>query len=264
MKIDLSAHRAIVSGSTDGIGFAIAVGLARAGAAVVVNGRSDDSTKAAAERVQQLVPGAKVSAVAGDLSSSEGADNFIAQSGDADILINNVGMFAYTPFETTTDAEWTKFFETNVMSGVRLSRHYLSSMLKKNWGRIIFISSESALNIGLNLTTYSMTKTAQLAVSRGLAEMTAGTGVTVNSVLPGPTRTRALDGLVRAKSKELGVSEAEFERNFVTQIRPSTLLKRLSSPEEVANLVVYVASEQASSTNGASLRVDGGIVRTVA
>jgi NAD(P)-dependent dehydrogenase (short-subunit alcohol dehydrogenase family) len=264
MQIDLSRHRAIVSGSTAGIGFAIAAGLAESGAAVVLNGRKEETTRAAAEALKKRVPKARVDGVAADLGTAEGTDSFIRKAGDADILINNLGIFEPKPFEQITDRDWLRFFEVNLMSGVRLSRHYLPLMKAKNWGRIVFISSESGLQIPAEMIHYGVTKTAQLAVARGLAETTAGTGVTVNAVLPGPTRSEGVGEFVKELARNEGVSEAEFERQFFATMRPTSLLKRFATVEEVANMVVYVASEQASATNGAALRVDGGVVRAVA
>jgi NAD(P)-dependent dehydrogenase (short-subunit alcohol dehydrogenase family) len=264
MQIDLSRHRAIVSGSTAGIGFAIAAGLAESGAAVVINGRKDESVRAATAELSKRVPNARVDGIAADLGTAEGVEAFIRQAGDADILINNLGIFEPKPFEQITDADWIRFFEVNVMSGVRLSRHYLPLMKVKNWGRIVFISSESGLQIPAEMIHYGMTKTAQLAIARGLAETTAGTGVTVNAVLPGPTRSEGVGDFVKELARTQGVSEAEFEREFFATMRPTSLLKRFATVEEVANMVVYVASEQASATNGAALRVDGGVVRAVA
>jgi NAD(P)-dependent dehydrogenase (short-subunit alcohol dehydrogenase family) len=264
MKIDLSRHRAIVSGSSAGIGFAIAAGLAESGAAVVVNGRSDNSTAQAVARLSQQIPGARIEGIAADLGTAAGMDSFIARAGEADILVNNLGIFEPKPFAEIPDADWFRFFETNVMSGVRLSRHYLPRMLAKNWGRIAFISSESALQTPAEMIHYGMTKTAQLALSRGLAELTKGTGVTVNAVLPGPTRSEGVGEFVKQMARQRGISEAEAEQNFFKEIRPSSLLQRFATVEEVANLVVYTVSEQASATNGAALRVDGGVVRTIA
>jgi NAD(P)-dependent dehydrogenase (short-subunit alcohol dehydrogenase family) len=263
MQIDLSKHRAVVSGSTAGIGFAIAAGLAESGAAVVINGRKEESTRAAVQALKARVPQARVDGVAADLGSRQGVDAFIARAGDADILINNVGIFEPKPFEQIPDEDWLRFYEVNVMSGVRLSRHYLPRMKTKNWGRIVFISSESALQIPAEMIHYGMTKTAQLAIARGLAETTSGTGVTVNAVLPGPTRSEGVGDFVKELAKAEGVSEAEFERQFFATMRPTSLLKRFATVEEVANMVVYVASEQASATNGAALRVDGGVVRAI-
>ncbi len=264
MKIDLGKHRAIVSGSTAGIGFAIATGLARAGAAVVLNGRSESSTIEAVRRLSELIPDARVDGIAADLGSAAGANYFVSKAGSADIVVNNLGTYGPKPFAEITDAEWVHYFEANVMSGVRLARHYFPRMLTANWGRIIFISSKSALQIPAEMIHYGMTKTAQLAVARGLAELTVGTGVTVNSVLPGPTRSEGVATFLRDMAKARDVSETEVEKNFFSEARPSSLLRRFASVEEVANMVVYVASEQAAATNGAALRVDGGVVRAIA
>jgi NAD(P)-dependent dehydrogenase (short-subunit alcohol dehydrogenase family) len=264
MKIDLSGKRAIVSGSSAGIGFAIAHGLAAAGASVVVNGRGGKTTEAAKRRICDLVPGAKVESVAGDLSTAAGVAQLTERVPETDILVNNLGIFEPKPFEAITDDDWHRFFETNVMSGIRLSRAYLPGMRKRDWGRIIFISSESGLNIPVEMIHYGMTKTAQLAISRGLAESVAGTGITVNAVLPGPTRSEGVSEFFAKLAKEKGVTQEEMERQFIAQNRPSSLLQRLATVEEVANMVVYACSPQASATNGAALRVDGGVVRSIA
>jgi NAD(P)-dependent dehydrogenase (short-subunit alcohol dehydrogenase family) len=263
MIIDLSNKRAIVTGSTAGIGFAIARGLARAGAAVVINGRSRDSVAAAIERLKGEVPRSRVEGIPADLARADGVADFVRQAGDADILVNNLGIFEPKPFEAISDDDWHRFFDTNVMSGIRLSRHYLPKMLERDWGRIVFISSESGLNIPVEMIHYGMTKTAQLAIARGLAESVAGTGVTVNSVLPGPTRSEGVADFFAKMAKDQGVSQAEMEAQFVAQNRPTSLIKRLATPEEVANMVVYVCSPQASATTGAALRVDGGVVRSI-
>ncbi|HEY4163395.1 MAG TPA: SDR family oxidoreductase [Dongiaceae bacterium] len=263
MRIDLTGKRAIVTGSTAGIGHAIAAGLAQSGAAVVVNGRSEAKVKEAVARLQKAVPGAKAEGVAADLGNAAGVEAFLAKAGDADILINNMGIFDPKPFGDIPDADWMRFFEVNVMSGVRLSRHYLPKMLAKNWGRIVFISSESAINIPVEMIHYGTTKTAQLAISRGLAQMTAGTGVTVNAVLPGPTRSDGVADFLEKMAGEQGVSADQIGNDFIAQHRSTSLLKRLATVEEVANMVVYVSSKEASATNGAALRVDGGVVNTI-
>jgi NAD(P)-dependent dehydrogenase (short-subunit alcohol dehydrogenase family) len=264
MNIDLTGKTAVVTGSTSGIGFAIAQGLATAGARVILNGRKDDGVRAAVAKLLERAPGADASGVTADLATSEGVAKFLAEVSDADILVNNLGIFEPKPFLDIPDADWLRFFETNVMSGVRMSRAFLPRMLAKNWGRIVFISSESALNIPPEMVHYGMTKTAQLAISRGLAEMTAGSGVTVNSVLPGPTRSEGVADFFAKMAADEGVSQAEMEARFIAEHRPSSLLRRLASVEEVANMVVYVCSPQASATNGAALRVDGGVVKTIA
>jgi len=264
MKIEFNGKTAIVSGSTSGIGFAIALGLARSGARVILNGRHEDRVEKAAAQLRALVPGADVSGIAADLATAKGAEEFIAAAGPTDILVNNLGIFEPKSFGDISDADWLRFFETNVLSGVRLSRKYLPSMIARNWGRIIFISSESALNTPPEMIHYGMTKTAQLAVSRGLAELTAGTGVTVNSVLPGPTRSEGVADFFRQMAEDEGIAQAEMEARFIAEHRPSSLLKRLADVEEVANMVVYLCSVQASATNGAAVRVDGGVVKTIA
>jgi NAD(P)-dependent dehydrogenase (short-subunit alcohol dehydrogenase family) len=263
MKIDLSGKRAVVSGSTVGIGFAIAQGLAEAGAQVVVNGRTEERVQTALKRLGKAVPGAKLEGVTADLATKAGCDAFLAKVPEADILVNNLGIFEPKPFVEISDDDWHRFFETNVMSGVRLSRHYLPGMLARNWGRMVFIASESAVNTPVEMVHYGMTKTAQLAVARGLAEGTAGTGVTVNSVLPGPTRSEGVADFFGKLAAEQGVSQGQLEADFLAQHRPSSLLKRLATVDEVANMVVYVCSKQASATNGAALRVDGGVVRSI-
>jgi NAD(P)-dependent dehydrogenase (short-subunit alcohol dehydrogenase family) len=264
MKIDLTNRRAVITGSTSGIGFAIAHGLAESGAAIVVNGRYQASVDAATRRLAQSVPRARIEGIAADLSRPDGVAAFVQRARETDILVNNIGIFEPKAFAAISEDEWQRFFDTNVMSGVRLSRHYLPAMLRAGWGRIVFISSESAINIPAEMVHYGMTKTAQLAVSRGIAESVAGSGVTVNAVLPGPTRS---DGVVQFFAKlaqEQGVSEAEMEREFIAKNRPSSLIRRLASVEEVASMVVYVCSPQASATTGAALRVDGGVVRSIA
>lgn len=264
MKIDLSDKTALVTGSTAGIGHAIARGLAAAGAEVVINGRSKAKVDAAMVSIVRAVVNAKVRGVAADVSTAAGCDELVAALPQTDILINNAGIFEPKPFVDIPDADWSRFFETNVMSGVRLSRAYLPGMLKRNWGRIVFISSESALNIPTEMIHYGTTKTAQLAVSRGLAEMTRGTAVTVNSVLPGPTMSEGVETFVKDLAKQHGQSVEEAASQFVKQFRPTSLLQRFASVEEVANMVVYVASKESSATNGAALRVEGGIVQTIA
>jgi NAD(P)-dependent dehydrogenase (short-subunit alcohol dehydrogenase family) len=264
MKIDLSDKTALVTGSTAGIGHAIAKGLAAAGAEVVVNGRTQAKVDAAVVSIVRAVAHAKVSGIAADVSTAAGCNSLVAALPDTDILINNAGIFEPKAFADIPDEDWSRFFEVNVMSGVRLSRAYLPAMLKRNWGRVIFISSESALNIPAEMIHYGMTKTAQLAVSRGLAEMTRGTAVTVNSVLPGPTMSEGVETFVKDLAKSKGLSVEEAASNFVKTFRPTSLLQRFASVEEVANMVVYVASKEASATNGAALRVEGGIVQTIA
>jgi NAD(P)-dependent dehydrogenase (short-subunit alcohol dehydrogenase family) len=263
VRISLEGRRAVVTGSTAGIGFAIAAGLAEAGAEVVLNGRQERSAEAAVQRIRERLPDARVQAVAADLSSQAGTAHFIARAGEADILVNNVATFQEQRFEEITDEDWIRYFQTNVLSGTRLSRHYLPPMLKRNWGRIVFISSESAINVPKEMIHYGVTKTAQLAVSRGLAELTAGSAVTVNAVLPGPTRTEGVSAGFKASSEKMSIAQDELERQYMAKRRPTSLLRRLETPEEVANLVVFVCSREASGINGTALRVDGGVVRSI-
>jgi NAD(P)-dependent dehydrogenase (short-subunit alcohol dehydrogenase family) len=264
MNIDLTGKLAIVSGSTSGIGFAIAQGLANAGATVVINGRTQAAVDKAIAGIRRGVPNAKLRGVALDLSTAAGCDALLKAEPVADILVNNLGIFAMQDFFDIPDSEWTRFFEVNVMSGVRLSRAYLPGMVKKNWGRVIFISSESGLNIPTEMIHYGFTKTANLSIARGLAKRVKGTGVTVNAVLPGPTMSEGVEVFLREAAKRSGKSMDETAANFVKTHRPSSIIQRVATPEEVANLVVYVASQQASATTGAALRVDGGVVDTIA
>ncbi|MTV12391.1 MULTISPECIES: SDR family oxidoreductase [Bradyrhizobium] len=264
MKIDLSGKTALVTGSTAGIGNAIAKGLAETGAEVVVNGRGQAKVDAAVAAIAKAVPGAKVRGVAADVSTAAGCKALLAALPEVDILVNNAGIFEPKPFFDIPDEDWSRFYEVNVMSGVRLSRGNLQGMLKRNWGRIVFISSESGLNIPTEMIHYGMTKTAQLAIARGLAELTKGTAVTVNSVLPGPTMSEGVETFVKDLAKQNGQSVEEAASNFVKQHRPTSLLQRFASTEEIANLVVYVCSKQASATNGAALRAEGGIVNSIA
>lgn len=260
MNLKLDDKLALVTGSTKGIGLAIATSLAREGARVIVNGRSEKSCGEAVEKIRAAVPAAKLEVFAGDLAEAEGADALAKRHPHVDILVNNLGIFEPKAFEQIPDADWRRFFEVNVLSGVRLSRIYFPGMKARNWGRIIFISSESALQIPSEMIHYGMTKTAQIAVARGLAELSAGTGVTVNSILPGPTRSDGVDEFVKQLSG--GKPFAEFEKEFFEKIRPTSLIKRFATTEEVANLVAYVCSPLSSATNGAALRVDGGCVKS--
>jgi NAD(P)-dependent dehydrogenase (short-subunit alcohol dehydrogenase family) len=264
MHIDLSGKTALVTGSTAGIGHAIAKGLAATGASVVLNGRAQAKVDSAVAAITKAVPGAKVRGVAADVSTAAGCNVLLATLPDVDILINNAGIFEPKGFFDIPDEDWSRFYEVNVMSGVRLSRAYMPGMLKRNWGRIVFISSESALNIPKEMIHYGMTKTAQLAVARGLAEMTRGTAVTVNSVLPGPTMSEGVETFVKDLAKQNGQSVEEAAARFVKQHRPTSLVERFASVEEIANMVVYVSSREASVTNGAALRAEGGIIQTIA
>lgn len=259
MDLQLSNKLALVSGSTKGIGLAIATGLAREGAKVIINGRTEKSVSEALEKISKEVSKAKLESFAGDLAHAATAEKLAKQFPDVEVLVNNLGIFEPKPFEEIPDDDWRRFFEVNVLSGVRLSRIYLPRMKQRNWGRIIFISSESGIQIPAEMIHYGMTKTAQLAVSRGIAETCAGTGVTCNAVLPGPTRSDGVDAFVQQLSG--GRPFVEFEKEFFKSIRPSSLIKRFATTEEVANMVVYVCSPLSSATNGAALRVDGGVVR---
>jgi NAD(P)-dependent dehydrogenase (short-subunit alcohol dehydrogenase family) len=264
MKIVLTGKTALVTGSTSGIGYAIARGLAAAGAEVTVNGRTQAKVDGAVATIKKAVPGAKVRGVAGSVSTVEGCNTIVTDLPEVDILVNNAGIFEPKDFFETPDEDWSRFFEVNLMSGVRLSRAYMQGMLKRNWGRIIFISSESALNIPKEMIHYGVTKTAQLAVSRGLAEITRGTAVTVNSVLPGPTMSEGVETFVKDLARQNGQSVDEAASQFVKQFRPTSLLQRFATVEEIANMVIYVASKESSATNGAALRAEGGIVQTIA
>jgi NAD(P)-dependent dehydrogenase (short-subunit alcohol dehydrogenase family) len=264
MNIDLRGRKALVTGSTAGIGFAIAQGLAASGAAVVVNGRTAPRVDAAVRKIQAAAPGTAVTGVAADGATAAGTAAMIAAAPTIDILVNNLGIFEVKPFFEIDDADWRRFFETNVLSGVRLARHYAPRLRDQGWGRILFISSESALNIPREMIHYGMTKTAQLAVSRGLAIELAGSGVTVNAVLAGPTRSEGAETFLAQMAQQSGKNQAEIEVEFFRTARPTSLLKRFATPAEVANMVVYLASEQASATTGSAVRVDGGTVNFVA
>lgn len=263
MDLQLTGKRALVTGSTAGIGYAIAESLAREGADVVVTGRTRERVNSALARITKTVPGAHVSGVAADLGTDSGYRTAVDEFPDVDILVNNLGIFEPKPFDNITDDDWRRFFEVNVLSGVRFSRHYLPHMRDRNWGRIIFISSESAIQIPAEMIHYGFTKTAQLAVARGLAETTTGSGVTVNSVLPGPTASEGVTTFIQQMAEAAGAGEGAIEQEFFRTTRPSSLLKRFETPEEIAALVTFVASPLASAINGAALRVDGGVVRSI-
>jgi NAD(P)-dependent dehydrogenase (short-subunit alcohol dehydrogenase family) len=261
MDLQLKGKLALVSGSTAGIGFAIASTLAQEGARVIVNGRSKSSVDDALKRLRSTTDG-DVQGFAGDLGTAAAAQDIARSHPGVQILVNNLGIYEPKPFEEISDADWLRIFEVNVMSGVRLARLYLPAMKRANWGRIIFISSESAIQIPPEMIHYGMTKTAQIAVARGLAETVAGTGITVNSVMPGPTKSRGVDDFVERLANTSGESFAGFEKEFFAKVRPTSLIKRFASPEEVAYMVAYVASPLASATTGAALRVDGGVIKS--
>jgi NAD(P)-dependent dehydrogenase (short-subunit alcohol dehydrogenase family) len=263
LDLRLNDKIALVTGSTAGIGFAIARALAIEGAHVYVNGRTQQRVDAAIAAIRSHGAKTKVDGVVADFSSAAGAEAVIAKLPLADVLINNVGIFEPKPFAEIPDADWYRLFEMNVMSGVRLARHYLAGMLKKNWGRIIFISSESAVQIPAEMVHYGVTKTAQVAVARGIAESVVGTGVTVNSVLAGPTESEGVAGFVEAMAKQQNKSKQAIEKEFFEHVRPSSLLKRFATVDEVAAMVAYLAGELSSATNGAALRVDGGVVKAI-
>ncbi|HTW66991.1 MAG TPA: SDR family NAD(P)-dependent oxidoreductase [Bryobacteraceae bacterium] len=263
MDLQLNSKLALVSGSTAGIGFAIAQALANEGARVIVNGRTAARVESAVRQLKAAGVAGQVEGFAADLGTSDGVSRITAQYPDVEILVNNLGIFEPKPFEQISDADWFRFFEVNVLSGIRLCRSYLPRMKEQNWGRIVFISSESALQIPKEMIHYGMTKTAQLAISRGLAETTAGTNVTVNTVLPGPTESEGVETFVKQMADAQKISQADVEREFFRSVRPSSLLQRFAHVDEVAAMVAFVCSPLASATNGAALRVDGGVVRAI-
>jgi NAD(P)-dependent dehydrogenase (short-subunit alcohol dehydrogenase family) len=263
MELGLKGKTAVVSGSTAGIGFAIAAALAAEGAKVVLNGRTEARVTAALEKIHKHVKNAELRGIAADLGTLQGVQSFLKQAPETDIVVNNLGIFETKPFLEIPDSDWLRLFEANVLSGIRLSRHYLQGMLRKNWGRVIFISSESAQHIPAEMIHYGMTKTAQVAVARGIAESVAGTGVTVNSILAGPTASEGAVNFVEGLAKQQGISTTEFEKQFFSTVRPTSLLKRFQAPEEVAAVVAFVASTQAVAINGSAVRAEGGVVRSI-
>jgi NAD(P)-dependent dehydrogenase (short-subunit alcohol dehydrogenase family) len=263
MDLDLTGKTALVTGSTRGIGFATALALAGMGARVVVNGRTQAAVTAALARIRERAPGADLDGAAADLATAAGCDGLAAAHPEVDVLVNNLGIYEVKPFAEISDEDWQHFFEVNVMSGVRMARHYLPGMLARDWGRVVFVSSESGVFIPPEMIHYGVVKASQLAVSRGLAETTAGTRVTVNAVLPGPTWVETHQERVARRAADEGRTPDEVKADFFKTRRPTSLLKRYATPEEVANMIAYVCSPAASATNGAALRVEGGIVRSM-
>ena len=264
MDLQLTGKHALVTGSTAGIGFAAAARLAAEGVHVTLNGRSKDAVERAVARLLEQVPGAKVNGAAADLSNAKGAALLSTRAAEVDILVNNLGIYEPCPFEEISDEDWFRLFEINVMSGVRLSRHALPAMKGRGFGRVVFVSSESALNPPAEMVHYGMTKAAQLSVSRALAEASKGSGVTVNSVLPGPTRTEGSRAFTEQLARDQGIDEAQVERNYFANDRPASLLQRFIHPAEVGATIAWLCSPLAAATNGSAIRVDGGIVRSIA
>jgi len=263
MDLQLQDKTAFISGSTAGIGLAIAEGLLREKATVIINGRTNQAVENTVAVLKKSFPSARVSGIAADFGKKEDVTRLIGELPDIDILINNVGIFEPKAFVDIPDEDWLRFFDVNVMSGVRLSRKVFPEMLKKNWGRILFVSSESAVFIPEEMIHYGMTKTAQLSISRGLAEMTKGTHVTVNSILPGPTKSRGVGDFVNTLAQKENMSFDDMEKKFFQQFRPTSLIQRFATPEEVANMAVYLVSPLASATNGAAVRVEGGLIKNL-
>jgi NAD(P)-dependent dehydrogenase (short-subunit alcohol dehydrogenase family) len=263
VQINLSDRTALVTGSTAGIGKAVAAGLVAAGADVTVNGRGQEGVDETVDWLSRMNGGGRVQGIAADIGTAEGCATLTKAVPDVDILINNAGIFEATPVFDISDDDWLRLFTTNVLSGIRLARAYVPSMVARGWGRVVFVSSESALHIPTEMVHYGMTKTAQLAVARGMAESVAGSGVTVNSVLPGPTLTEGVEVFLRGLAADSDGAMDDIGRDFIAAERPTSVIQRLASPEEVANLIVYTVSPQASATTGAALRVDGGVVRAI-
>jgi NAD(P)-dependent dehydrogenase (short-subunit alcohol dehydrogenase family) len=263
MNLGLQGKLAVVSGSTAGIGFAIASTLAQEGTRVVINGRTELRVTTAVEKIRQRMKGAELIGVAADLGTAAGVDALVKQVPEADILVNNLGIFEPKPFLEIPDDDWLRFFEVNVLSGVRLTRQYLPGMLQKNWGRVIFISSESAQQIPPEMIHYGMTKTAQVAIARGVAQSVAATGVTANSILVGPTASEGVGEFVQGMARQQGITPADVEKQFFASIRPTSLLKRFETPEEVAAVVAFVASTQAVAINGSAVRAEAGVVQSI-
>lgn len=263
MDLQLKNKTAFISGSTAGIGYAIAESLLKEGAHVIINGRSQETIDTAIEQLKKDTGNHAVTGIAADFAKAEEVNKLIESLPDVDILVNNAGIFEPKAFEEISDEDWFRFFEVNVMSGIRLSRSLFPKMLAKNWGRIIFISSESAVFIPDEMIHYGMTKTAQLGVSRGLAELSKGTNVTVNSILPGPTKSKGVGGFIEDLAKKGNISIVEVEEDFFKNMRPTSLIQRFLDVSEIANAVTYYVSPLASGTNGAAIRVEGGLIRSI-
>ncbi len=263
MDLELKGKTALVTGSTAGIGLAIATRFAREEASVIINGRTQERVDEALAKIRAAAPDAQLRGVAADLGTADGCESLTRSVPEVDVLVNNVGIFEPKPFEEISDQDWERFFAVNVMSGVRLSRAYLKGMRQKKWGRIVFISSESGLQIPAEMIHYGTTKTAQLAIARGLAETCSGTAITVNSVLPGPTASEGVTTFVSDLASQQNMSKADFEKEFFKSARPSSILQRFEEPDEIANVVAFVCSPLASAINGAAVRADGGVVRSI-
>jgi len=263
MNLDLSGKVALVSGSTAGIGLRTALQLAQLKAKVIVNGRSQKRVDDAVAHVKKVYPSADVQGVVADLSDAKDAEKLFKLVPKVDVLVNNLGIYEPKSFEQITDDDWRRVFDVNVLSGIRLSRFYFQKMIDNNWGRIVFVSSESAINVPSEMIHYGMTKTAQLSIARGLAELTKGTNVTVNTALVGPTATEGVETYSKHMAKEQNKTDAELEKEFFQTLRPTSLIQRKLTEEEVANLIVYLCSPASSGTNGAAMRVDGGLLRSI-
>lgn len=263
MDLKLNGKTTFISGSTAGIGFAIAKRLATEGATVIINGRTQAAVDSAVEELKSVSRNPNVSGIAADFSIIEEVNHLLSILPHIDILINNAGIFEPKPFSEIPDEDWTRMFEINVMSGVRLSRHLFPAMLEKNWGRVIFISSETAISVASEMIHYGMTKTAQLSIARGMAELTKGTDVTVNAILPGPTKSRGIEGFIKDMAEAADITPSEAEKNFFTDIRPTSLIQRFAAVDEIADTVAFYVSPLASATNGAAIRVEGGTIKTI-
>ena len=261
MIIDLNGKRALVTGSTRGIGFAVARDRAGCGAEVIINGRSQAAVDEALEALSRALPQGRFRGRAADVATPEGCEALVAAEPEVDILVSNAAVFDWTPFFETTDEDWLRHYQVNVLAAVRLSRHYLAAMLDRNWGRIVLVASEAGVNIPADMIHYGVSKAAEIALARGLAELTAGTGVTVNSVLPGPTAASGAETFLDDYASRTGCDRADADRLCAVELRPTTLLQRFATVDEVAPMIVFACSPQASATNGAALRVEGGILR---